>query len=164
LWQTSHYARPKEPNQLNESKYTSHLADTICCRMAEGESLRAICRGAGMPSEGTVRGWALRDVDGFAARYRQARDLLVEFWSNEIIDLADQTDLDPRDRQIRIDTRKWLMSKLAPRRYGERLLMAGDAENPVRVMHDHVSIADLSPEQLDALERFTTALIVANSG
>jgi hypothetical protein len=132
--------------------------------MAEGESLRAICRGAGMPSEGTVRGWALRDVDGFAARYRQARDLLVEFWSNEIIDLADQTDLDPRDRQIRIDTRKWLMSKLAPRRYGERLLMAGDAENPVRVMHQQVLLADLSPDQLDALERFTTALIVAKTG
>jgi terminase small subunit-like protein len=58
---------------MTQTNYSKEIADIICTRMAEGESLRSICRDAGMPSEGTVRGWAARDVDGFAERYRAAR-------------------------------------------------------------------------------------------
>ena len=53
------------------------------------------------------------------------------------------------------------MSKLAPRRYGDWLLHTGDPENPLRVMHRQVSLADLTHEQLDALDRFTHSLIAA---
>ena len=109
-------------------KYTRYLAVEICRRMAEGESLRSVCRNAGMPSEGAVRGWSHGGRDGFAARRGEARALQQEYWADEIVDLAD---LDPRDRQVRIDTRKWLMSKLAPRRYGDRLLHAGDLDTPI---------------------------------
>jgi hypothetical protein len=99
--------------------------------MAEGESLRSVCRDAGMPSEGAVRGWAHGGRAGFAARHREARALQQEYWADEIVDLADRGDLDPQDRQVRIDTRKWLMSKLAPRRYGDRLLHARDPDAPI---------------------------------
>jgi hypothetical protein len=86
-----------------------------------------------MPSEGTVRGWAVRDHDGFGERYRAARSLLLEAWADQFVDIADEADLDPRDRQIRVHTRQWLMSKLAPRRYGDRLLHSGDpAKSPAR--------------------------------
>jgi Bacteriophage Sf6, terminase small subunit-like len=50
---------------MTQTNYTREIAETICTRMSEGESLRAICRDPGMPSEGTVRGWAVRDVEGF---------------------------------------------------------------------------------------------------
>ena len=105
-------------NAVTQTNYTREVADTICARMAEGESLRSICRTPGIPSEGTVRGWAVRDVDGFSDRYRAARSLLVEYWADQILDIADEPELDPRDRQIRVHTRQWLMSKLAPRRFG----------------------------------------------
>ena len=141
------------------TNYTPEIADLICQRMTEGESLRSICRDPGMPTEGTVRGWAVRDHDGFGARYHAARQLLLEYWADQIVDIADQGELDPRDRQVRCDTRKWLMSKLAPRRYGDRLLHAGDPEHPMRIVHQQVSIEELSAEQLEALDRFATALI-----
>ena len=64
--------------------------------MAEGESLRAICRDVDTPSEGAVRGWAVRDVDGFGDRYRAARLLLMDYWADQIVDIADDGDLDPR--------------------------------------------------------------------
>ena len=60
---------------MPENLYTPALADAICKRIAEGESLRAICRDPDMPSEGTVRDWAREDRDGFGARYRLAREL-----------------------------------------------------------------------------------------
>src|SRR4051812_43397800 len=113
---------------MPDNLYTPALADTICRRIAEGESLRSICRDTGMPSEGTVRGWAREDRDGFGSRYRLARELQLDHWADVIIDIADEGDRDPRDRQVRIEARKWIMSKLAPRRYGDRLLVVGEAK------------------------------------
>ena len=113
---------------MSDTKYTRDLAVEICRRMPKGESLRSLCRDAGMPSEGAVRSWSHGGRGGFAARHREARALRLEYWADEIIDLADRGDLDPRDRQVWIDTRKWLMSKPAPRRYGDRLLHAGDPD------------------------------------
>ena len=144
---------------MTQTNYTRDIADTICTRMSEGESLRAICRDPGMPSEGTVRGWAVRDFDGFDQRYRAARQMLLEFWADQILDIADDEESDPRSRQIRTGTRQWLMSKLAPRRYGDKLQLAGDPESPLQVMHREVSVENLSDEALDALQRFTQALM-----
>lgn len=44
----------------------------ILARLADGESLRSICTGAGMPSAGTVCGWVLRS-EAFERRYLSAR-------------------------------------------------------------------------------------------
>jgi len=144
---------------MNDTLYTREIADEICRRIAEGESLRSICRDAGSPSEGTVRGWAREDRDGFAAKYRIARELQLDYWADEIVDVADQGDRDPRDRQVRIDTRKWLMSKLGPRRYGDRLLVAGEAASPLRVLHEQVAVETLSPAQLEAIAALASAML-----
>jgi hypothetical protein len=61
--------------------YTRQLADEICRRISEGESLRSICRDPGFPSEGSVRAWSREDRDGFAVRFRIARDLQLDCWS-----------------------------------------------------------------------------------
>src|ERR1700724_1375822 len=143
---------------MTQANYTRDLADIICDRMTEGESLRAICRDVDMPSDGAVRGWAVRDVDGFGERYRAAGLLLMDYWADQIVDIADDGDLDPRDRQIRTGVRQWIMSKVS-RGYGERLLHSGDPESRVRVVHQQLLLADLTGEQLEALDRFT-ALIV----
>jgi hypothetical protein len=51
---------------------------------------------------------------------------LVERWADEIVTLADEP-VAPNDNaavqraRLRVDTRKWLMSKLAPRKYGDRV-------------------------------------------
>jgi hypothetical protein len=111
---------------MSDTKYTRDLAVEVRRRMAEGEPLRSVCRDAGMPSERAVRGWSHGGRDGFAARHREARALRLEYWAGNIIDLADRGDLDPRDRQVRIDTRKWLMC-----RYGDRLPHAGDPDAPI---------------------------------
>ena len=141
---------------MPDNLYTPALADTICRRISEGESLRAICRDPEIPSEGTVRGWAREDREGFGLRYRLARELQLDHWADLIIDIADEENRDPRDRQIRIETRKWIMSKLAPRRYGDRLLLAGEPENPIRVLHEQVSLDRLTAEPTRSFSRART--------
>src|SRR3981081_1221101 len=116
---------------MTQTNYTRDLGDIICDRMTEGESLRAICRNVDMPSEGAVRGWAVRDVDGLGDVYRGPRLLLMDFWADQIVDIADDGDLDPRDRQIRTGVRQWIMSKVS-RGYGERLAQDGQWTPPLR--------------------------------
>jgi hypothetical protein len=142
------------------SRYTPGMAAEICRRMSEGEPLRQICRDPDMPPESTVRSWARANTGGFAADYYEARQLQVHAWADEIVLLANRDDLDPQDKRVRIDTLKWLCSKLIPQRYGDRLLHAGDPEAPIQHVHQDISAAldSLSPQQLDDLVRFSQSL------
>ena len=88
-------AYPAAPSRRS-TKYAGQRGlspETFIALLQDGrrcESLRAICRDPGMPSEGTVRGWAVRDHDGFGERDRAARSLLVESWADQILDIADE--------------------------------------------------------------------------
>jgi len=85
-----------------------------------------VCRANGVP-ESTFRQWIRDDRDGLAARYQAARVLQVEAWSDQILELADRDDLEPNDKRVPVDTMKWLMSRIVPKKWGDRLLVAGDA-------------------------------------
>lgn len=96
-----------------------------------------------MPPAPTVCGWVVQDIDGFAERYAQARATGMDMLAEETIEIADDgsndtyktedgeertnTDVVQRSK-LRVDTRKWLVSKLAYRKYGERIdvTTAGD--------------------------------------
>ena len=124
------------------SLYSDELAATICRRIAEGESLRRICDDADMPCKTTVVGWLGGDGHaGFRDRYACARELQAEHFAGEIIEIADNSTSDrftddkgkvlvdhevvARDR-LRVDTRKWLMARMAPKKYGDRMQHTGD--------------------------------------
>jgi len=124
--------------------YTREIADTVCARLASGEALRQICRDEGMPPAPTVREWVVSDRDGFAERYMRARELGWQEMAEETIDIADDGSNDWTEREtekgrvvkafdaehvqrsrLRIDTRKWLLSKMLPGLFGERVALTG---------------------------------------
>jgi hypothetical protein len=100
--------------------YTQEIADLICQRLAKGESLRAICRGDEFPQESTVRQWAVDDREGFYAQYTRSRDIGLDCMADEVQEIADGVGDVARDR-LRFDSRRWYLSKLAPKRYGDKL-------------------------------------------
>jgi len=102
------------------STYTPELADLICERLANGESLLQVCRDDGMPPESTVRQWVADDREGFSAKYAHARDIGLDHQADRIIEIAD-TEADPARARVMIDARKWHLSKMAPKRYGEKI-------------------------------------------
>ena len=114
-----------------QTVYTQELADEICLRLSNGESLNAICKTTGMPGEATVRDWQLNDLNGFAAKYAHARIAQAHRWAEEIVTLSDMTPpLTPDGRydsgavahqRLMVDTRKWLLSKVLPKVYGDRV-------------------------------------------
>jgi hypothetical protein len=89
-----------------------------------------------MPSKWTVLEWLAKD-DEFAAQYTRARELQAELYLDEIIAISDDsvldTEIDPETgaertnhevvarAKLRVDTRKWAMSKMAPKKYGDKI-------------------------------------------
>jgi len=144
----------------NNTRYTPELAADICRRISEGETLRAICREPGYPAESTVRGWSRSDLNGFATQYAQARVMQVDAWADEIVTVVYRPDLDPADKRVISENLRWLLSKLAPTRYGDRLLVAGDPASPIQHLHQQVSLADLPNDALDALELFCGRMLI----
>lgn len=112
--------KPRKPARAAVT-YTRELAQAILDRLAKGESLRSICRDQGMPDEAAVRLWALKDRDGFKAAYHEARNLALDAMADEVIAIADGENStgDPIRDRLRFDARRWYLSKLAPKRYGD---------------------------------------------
>lgn len=110
------------------TRYTEKVAVEILQRMANGETLRKICMDKHLPSASTARLWVLEDREGFSERYAQARALLCEYWADEQIEIADNAKGDVQRDRLRVDTRKWLLSKLRPEEYGDRAKLEHSSE------------------------------------
>ena len=162
-------ARPKPKPRRGRgrpTRYTPEVAADICTRLAEGESLRSICRDNAMPGLRTVMGWLFDgEHEEFSQQYASAREVQAEVWADEIVAIADDessdffTDekgkvvLDHQNVQrsrLRVDARKWIASKLLPKRYGDKLQHTGEGGGPIRVRPD---LSKLTNEELDVLER-----------
>jgi hypothetical protein len=120
------------------SDYTQETADKICALITEGKSLRSICKAEDMPSVVTVFAW-MRKHPEFLKQYAIAREEQAEGIIEECFEIADDAANDWMEQhgedgtigwklngehvqrsRLRIDTRKWAVGKLAPKKYGDR--------------------------------------------
>jgi len=103
------------------TKYSDELADNILGQLAEGQSLRKICSREGMPSISTVLHWR-RTNEEFLNQYTHARELQAFGMFDELIDIADESDKDNvAVDKLRIDSRKWYLSKVLPKVCGDKI-------------------------------------------
>lgn len=117
--------KKRVPNQLPESPdYSPELVAKILAEIAEGEPVNRVCRKYHV-TPGRYNFWVLEDVDGLAARHARARQLQCDAIAQQITELS-EAPVGSKDyaeinrRKLEIDTKKWLLAKLAPRQYGER--------------------------------------------
>ena len=114
------------------------MADAICEQLASGRSLVQVCNDPDYPDPATVYRW-LEKFEPFREKYARAREQQAELYAAEIIALSDTpvearkvvikpdgseeiTIGDAVDRtRLQIDARKWYASKLAPKKYGDKL-------------------------------------------
>ncbi len=130
------------------STFSQEVADTICERIAEGQSLRSILKNEGMPASSTVFKWLI-DYPDFSEQYTRAREAQADALFDEILSIADdgsndsytdeegnpRTDHDVIARsRLRVDARKWMAGKLRPKKYGDKLELSGDPQNPIQVV------------------------------
>lgn len=129
-----------EPNKGGRpSDYTEELAARICAEIGQGSKLKDICEAEDMPCDRTVYRW-LAANDQFSQQYARAMESRANVMAEEILEIADNATNDWMQRnhgeddpgwalngdhvqrsKLRIDSRKWLMSKMAPKKYGDKV-------------------------------------------
>jgi hypothetical protein len=120
------------------SLYSEELKTKILTRMSAGESIRSVCRDAEMPDITTIFKW-LSDADkqDFAQQYARARELQAESLFEELLEVArgkEGSDVH-RDR-LTVDTMKWVVSKIVPKKYGDKnqVEVSGPDQGPIEVV------------------------------
>jgi hypothetical protein len=121
-----------EPKPGRPTAYTPELGEAICGLLAEGMSLNAICKRNDIAvAESTARSWAIDPEHPFSANYARARAVGYHKMADDALDIADATETDTgqvaRDR-LRVEYRKWLLSKALPKIYGDKLELNGALE------------------------------------
>ena len=137
------------------SAYSDEIAEAICERMINGESLVKICRDEKMPSRAAVYRWFDARPD-FEARCARAREGLADFLVDEIEDLADQTtEKNVNSMKVKISTKQWRAMKMAPRIYGDRTRTEVTGENggPIQVKAVTIDARSLDNDAREALKQ-----------
>lgn len=146
--------------------YSPELAQVICLRLAEGESLRSVCADETMPAKSTVLRWIARHAE-FRDQYARAKEEGAEAIAEEMFDIADDGSNDWMEKldkdgeaigwqingehvqrsRLRIETRKWYLSKILPKKYGDKVdLNHGVQEdNPLGTLMTQLSGKTLKP-------------------
>ena len=102
-------------------------------------------------------GW-VKDNKAFSDQYTRAREIGYQLLADEIIEISDDSrgdtwvDDDGNERtdtervarsKLRMDSRKWMLSKMLPKMYGDKVVHQGDPDAPV--VH-RIELVDLDSE------------------
>lgn len=144
------------------TKKTPGLIEQVCEGLAEGKSARSMCDEIGI-SQKTLWNWLAADEE-FLQQYTRAKEVGCDRLFDEILAIADDrtadivtddngrviTDHEVINRsRLRVDARKWYLSKLAPKKYGDKLINThegGDPANPIQQTIT-VSFVDAKPSK-----------------
>lgn len=151
-------AIPKQPGQQQKpkigrpSKYTPEIAQKMCEMLAEGIPLRQICRQEGFPEWRTVYDWMYKDDalgergTGLSAAIAKAREIGQDAIAEQLwVDMLQEPERILSEGGGRIDPGfvQWqkakaeiglkLLAKWNPKRYGDRVALAGDADSPIKI-------------------------------
>lgn len=101
--------------------YTPEIGERIITGLIEGRSVNKICQGDDMPSSRSVRKWSADPAHPLSKEYLRAREIGLTAIADELIDLADTANSENYNAiRLRVDARKWILSKQLPSTYGDR--------------------------------------------
>lgn len=133
------------------SEFTQEIADAICERLINGESLRTICDGDDLPAKSTVCRWLASNQE-FRDQYARAREMQADILADETLDIADDGRNDWMEKRnqdgevvgwqvngeaigrskLRVEARRWYAGKLAPKRYSDKLQLTDGDGKPLQ--------------------------------
>ena len=139
----------------------------ILLEIMKGRSLTAILKTeerGNLPSKVTFFEW-LKEDEELTNQYARATEVRADIIFDDILAIADENtndtsinengievvnnDVIQRSR-LRIDARKWVLSKLNPKKFGDKTIHSGDSENPIQTTFSILNIDPLSDESNDS--------------
>jgi hypothetical protein len=139
-----------------QTDYDEEIADRLCEEIAAGAALYRLCaESEELPAERTVYQW-LQANPAFAQKYARARERQQDREADRIVEIADSAE-DANLARLQIDARKWRASKLAPKKYGDRVQaeLSGPDGGPIRTQ---VDLSKLDADARAALRAIATQL------
>lgn len=151
----------KRPEGVNKggrpSLYSKEMAERICELVAtHAVGLKTICEMyPDLPAVETINGWRMKDE--FSLLYARAKLRQADLFADEILYIADNverdkiklkngetvTNLEHINRsRLRIDTRKWLASKLLPKQYGDKIIIEEKTEENEKLMKEILKLRE----------------------
>lgn len=127
------------------SEYTEELGEEIALRLAMGLSLRKICAADDMPCHRTVLRWAIKIGHPFSHQYVRGRQIQADTMADDIIEISDEA-VDHNTAaaaKVRVDARKWVASKLNPKRYADNV----STDDPVEPVKSDPEISATTKEE-----------------
>lgn len=115
------------------SEYTDTIFNDICDKLADGKSLKSICEKEDMPSKATFYNWINNDKD-LLDKYARAKDDASDALADDIQDISDKVlngEYEANNARVAIDAKKWIASKLKPKKYGDKLDMTTNGKDMV---------------------------------
>ena len=129
------------------TSYSQELAEKIIEGLADHKSLRGVCRDLGLSSVTVLRWLDNPENSDFLEQYTRTRARAYESLAEEIIEISDETTVEASHdgetvvldlsatavarNRLRVDTRKWMLAKMLPKKYGDQLTLRGDADAPL---------------------------------
>lgn len=114
---------------------TRDVMEEMCVLIAQGASVHRLTAQPGFPSRETFFSHC-REDPWYAKRYNEALQLRGEHFADQIVDMADQALEAPTAEKVAalklmVNTRQWVVSRLLPKKYGDKVIVQGDADNPI---------------------------------
>lgn len=139
----------------------AEIIESILSSLEDGKGLATVCRELSFPRK-TFLDWVDKDAE-LSNRYERARARAADVIFEEILGIADDgtndktVDDDGREvvnydhiqrSKLRVDARKWVLAKMLPKKFGDRLELGGT----LKTVPD-VDLSRATDEELEQLER-----------
>lgn len=136
------------------TKKTTAICEEICAGIALGKSARSMCIEVGITQK-TLWNWLATDIN-LLQQYARAKERCADLLAEEIIEIADDSQSDYKIREdgtkyidneavqrsrLRVDARKWYAGKLAPKKYGDKVVNEHQGGDPANPILQHITVS-----------------------
>lgn len=128
--------------------YTEDLGDLICEGVSRKTPLARLCdENDKLPNPRTVYRW-LRTHKEFCHNYTRAKEDQADYLVEEALTIADNAEIEPADKRIRVDTRKWIASRFNAKKYGDKQFVE------TKDTTEEITDDDLNAKIMELMEKF----------
>lgn len=139
----------------------------VCGRLSAGRSLVDACKDvADAPTPTAIMQWVDSEPD-LALLYAHAREVGYRLLADEIVTISDETEVEVRyngndvtlvldatavaRNRLRVDTRKWMLSKMLPKTFGDKTTTELTGANGGAIQVAAVPLSGLSDGELEQM-------------
>ena len=143
-------------------KDKDNIFEYVCQEIEKGRALRNVLKDENMPSTSTFYQWLDND-EVKAKQYARATEVRADIIFDDILAIADENtndtsinengievvnnDVIQRSR-LRIDARKSVLSKLNPKKFGDKTIHSGDEDNQIQTKTTIINLGSgIKPEK-----------------